>query len=313
MGRRASIVGSISKIVHDVGVHERRKERERTVQSAISNAGPKEKAPVYSLLSVHFDEETRSTKIEFKQTTEYRTIERYVQRNYVKYPVYSNWKTKTKIISKSIKLTDEALESLNCNPDFLIREFATGIIDRIDDEDFYPSWYLINYLKLDEKQKNQSLTSQLSTAEANNKKSIMIFESYYSGFVSDLKTIQTTKAKYIKKKNKYSKIVSKIKTSKKSLIWKIFSFGIYAYMVSDKRLIKYKYKLSFTEKIIEEMNTFEIEYPKLKDVATSQQKVLGELAKIETAKYNALIKKEKEKTAMLINEVLPLTASVDED
>ena len=66
-----------------------------------------------SINSFDFNKETRVLKISFKITTHYRTIERYVQRDYQRYPIYSALKTKSKINNKTYKLTNENLESLH--------------------------------------------------------------------------------------------------------------------------------------------------------------------------------------------------------
>ncbi len=91
----------------------------------------KEIPPQYALVSVNFNISIRVTKLEFGQTQKYRTIERYVTCNYTKYPIYSHWETKSKIILKSIKLTNEELESLNIYPDPLIQKIADQIVSKL--------------------------------------------------------------------------------------------------------------------------------------------------------------------------------------
>ena len=77
----------------------------------------KEEEPVITLQSCNFSNDTRIAKLEFLQTQKYRTIDKYITRDYVKYPVYSYWKTRTKTIKKTIKLTNQALENLENNGD----------------------------------------------------------------------------------------------------------------------------------------------------------------------------------------------------
>lgn len=74
--------------------------------------------PKYYLDRVEFNLDTRISRLIFIQTQEYRTVQKYITQNYVKYPIYSEWKTKTKQIKKNIKLTNAELESLNTNEDF---------------------------------------------------------------------------------------------------------------------------------------------------------------------------------------------------
>lgn len=110
MGRRSLIpISAINKLISS----SRRREREKYNESLIeANKGlKKELSPVYELIKVDFDDSSRNTKIEIQQTQQYRTIERYVTKNYVRYPVYSNWKTRSRVIKKSIKLTNASLEA----------------------------------------------------------------------------------------------------------------------------------------------------------------------------------------------------------
>lgn len=102
----------------------------------------KEKDPTYDLISVEYNPSTRYAKLHIRKNTEYRTIVRYIQRNYVKYPVLSEWKVRTRKIDKRVKLTNENLEKLRRNPEFLVSMFATDIITRIGREELFPSWYL---------------------------------------------------------------------------------------------------------------------------------------------------------------------------
>ena len=104
----------------------------------------------YRLSSVDFNTHSRVAHIVFTETKFYRTIDRYVTRNYVKYPVYSEIKQKSKDIKKTLKLTNDVLENLNNNSDNLIRRFATEIIEALNDDDLMPSWF---YLELFEQQK----------------------------------------------------------------------------------------------------------------------------------------------------------------
>ncbi len=102
---------------------------------------PTKEAPAYSLASVDFNEETRVAFVAFNETSTYRTIKKYVTRDYVRYPVYTDWKTKTKQIRKTINLSNERLESLRNCGDPLISDFAKEILASINLEDLFPSWF----------------------------------------------------------------------------------------------------------------------------------------------------------------------------
>ena len=60
-----------------------------------------------------FNKETRVLKVEFKITTYYRTIVKYVQENYQRHPIYSGLKTRSKTFKKTYKLSNENLENLH--------------------------------------------------------------------------------------------------------------------------------------------------------------------------------------------------------
>ena len=107
-----------------------RRKKEKYNASIIESQGgnEKERPPHYELTNVAFNEQTRVTRIEILQTQAYRTIQRYITQNYVKYPVFSEWKTKEKTIKKTLKLTNVELERLNLHEDELVRMFAYEII-----------------------------------------------------------------------------------------------------------------------------------------------------------------------------------------
>lgn len=106
----------------------------------------KQQEPEYTVHSMEFDQATRMARIVFCQSTRYRTIDKYVTRNYTRYPIYSQWKTKTKLIKKTIKLDNVALEELNVCDDELVSLLADRIVGKIGDASLYPSWYTKDYL-----------------------------------------------------------------------------------------------------------------------------------------------------------------------
>lgn len=109
-----------------------------------------EQAPHYTIKNFDFNPETRISHIEFLETKKYRRIERYVTRYGVRHPIYSNWISKTKSIKKTIKLTNEKLENLKSEP-YPICDFCYEIVSRLDSDEFYPSWYIYEKIKDEEK------------------------------------------------------------------------------------------------------------------------------------------------------------------
>ena len=99
-----------------------------------------ERTEVY-LRNVEFDEETRNASIEFEEITYYRTIVKYITKNYIKYPIYSEIKTKKNLITKKIKLNNYNLENLELNDDYFVSKFAEQIIAKIHDIELMPSWF----------------------------------------------------------------------------------------------------------------------------------------------------------------------------
>ena len=261
MGRRASIVGSIMKISQSIGVYERKQERQNLINNY--SGGPKEQAPTYSLSWVDFNKDTRACKITILQSQQYRTVERYVQQNYQKYPIYSGWKTRTKNIAKSIKLTNEELEHLNYNSDPYIREFAYEIVEELRDESLLPSWYLKDIVETDGKNKLDSIINAQNETK-------QFVDNAKTALSKDIAKIKSDIQKYNKfltddkkelEKNK--KIIQKINDSSKHSFLKIITLGIYAIMVSKKRVDKLTYKSDFLEsnianyeKLLNDLNAF---------------------------------------------------------
>lgn len=156
--RSAFRMSDINRIVS--ACRQRKKEKERIALINAQGGNCKELKPTYTLQNVIFNDVTRMAKIEFIEEQTYRTVVRYVTQNYVKYPIYSSWKTKTKTITKNIKLTNAELERLNCNNDFFIREFAKDIIVALNNKELLPSWFLIECLKSEFQEKIDNIETQ---------------------------------------------------------------------------------------------------------------------------------------------------------
>ena len=194
-----------------------------------------------SFISLEF---VRLTKIEFTQTQYYRTIEKYITQNYVKYPIYSDWKIKTKKISKSLKLTNSALEELNCHSDPLIKEFAFDIVISLNTDDLLPSWFIREYAKKESKEKTQKLRQELNQFTYEQEQEIRKIQKNISTATiainekaEIIKAIQTKKLKLEQKLNN-------INSAKKSIFLNIITFGIYYYYTSKTRKDKLEKKIS---------------------------------------------------------------------
>lgn len=96
----------------------------------------------YKLDSAYTNEDRRIVKVFFERQEEYRTILRYEQRNYVKYPVYSDEKYKYITIEETFKYTDVAFETLPENDSKLLSRFASDIILMLNSPKLVPSWFL---------------------------------------------------------------------------------------------------------------------------------------------------------------------------
>ena len=136
----------------------------------------------YSLESVDFNISSRMAKIVFDCTTRYRTVERYVTQNYQRYPVYSDWKTKSKAISRSIKLTNDALENLNEHGDPLIREFSGEIVKSLKNEDLIPSWLMRKRIKAEYAGIISSIDNEKNELDSTEKELIQYYDSYNNGY-----------------------------------------------------------------------------------------------------------------------------------
>lgn len=203
----------------------------------------KKSPPEYSLLKVDFDPVSRRAKITFSERVYYRTIERYVTRNYEKFPEYSDWKTKTKKVQKSIHLTNEALESLYTHEDKLIATFAYEIIPKLHNNELLPAWFIRQQLCETEESKVQLLAQEKielnhqCAVDCNHIQSeIQSIEAMLESNHFDLQCCE-------KKLNKHNAKIHKIllkRQNKASFFLNILSLFIRCALLSEKRLQKIK-------------------------------------------------------------------------
>lgn len=303
--RRSLIpMSSIKKLVSIANRKKREEEKQRLIDSSISNE--KELTPTYEIVDLKFDINSRNTKITFKQTKYYRTVERYVTQYYVKYPVYSDWKTKTKNISKSIKLTNAELESLNVNDDDLIREFADEIINKINIEELFPSWYIKKYIKFGYEEKIKELDSEQNDYVRNGENRQNENKKNITKYNNGIQELNEKNIKLNKKKIRAQHKIEKIGKAKKSIFLYIISMGIYYSLNSQKRLEKFKRQHDQLRTQIDE---------NMAKISQLERNIEISTKNIETIKNNIIVtiknienKKEceKEKCANLISQVKPL-------
>ena len=147
----------------------------------------KEQDEQFVIKNIDFNPNNRVTKIEILGTKKYRTIERYVTRNYVRYPVYSGWKIKERIIKKTLKLTNRQLEELEYYNDELIVSLAKDIISCLP-EKLHPKWYNLYYLNKAFEYENNSINKVYLTI---NKK----FDNIHSRFENDKRLLEKVYSK----------------------------------------------------------------------------------------------------------------------
>ena len=234
MGRRSLFsVSSINRILSAARAQQRRNEN-----SALINAqsGPKQLPPEYAIAYIDFKETTRVAKIMFRKTVYYRTVERYVQQNYEKYPIYSDWKTKTSTFQRSVKLTNAVLESLEAHSDEFIRQFAFEIITNLANDELVPSWYIKECISEDYRAKFKDLEKIKTDKWTTLEKDVADLNALIQSKNIDLQANEKIRHKNIRKFISLLKKLEKTFAHKASLIKSIFSFCIYRYFGSQKRL-----------------------------------------------------------------------------
>lgn len=273
----------------------------------------KECEPQYCLHSVDFNLNTRTAKIEITQSQYYRTVDKYVTRNYIKYPVYSEWKTKSKTIKKSIKLTNQALENLHMNGDNLIRSFANQIIYKLNAPDLYPSWFLKKFLRKRYESRILELDKSCKNVEVANLEKIDFIKNKTIFLLNaELSKIQKKLLRKTQKRLKLQEKVKKIESAKKSFLKNIFSLFIYNYLISNKRKKKIENKIINLDTIIDIMN---------KEIISIEKKITTKNNEILSLQEEIEVKKEKTKNlkqieldlcSKLILQVLPLPENLTE-
>lgn len=252
MGTRSII--SISAIKRMVSASNRIKREKYNNELLMAQGNGKEMPPQFSLSKVDFNITSRIARIEILQSQEYRTIQKYITRNYEKYPIYSEWKVKEKILKKTLKLTNSELESLNNNEDDLIKMFAEDIIIELNNEELIPSWFIKLYLKRELDSDLKIIKKELNSFVYNQKKEIITQETNIDIYNNEIIKYTRTLNKQLKRKNKLESKLTKLSNAKPSIIKTLISFGIFNYLISNKRKNQLELKLTAFNNVICELN-----------------------------------------------------------
>lgn len=282
MARSFISMTAINRLISASNRRKRENERQMLIDS--QNRNEKELGPNYELSKVDFNINNRITKIEILQTQQYRTTEKYVTQDYVRYPIYSNWKLRSKIIKKSIKLTNKELELLDKNEDDLIRKFAKDIILKIDNPELLPSWFMKEVYLAEYREIVKELNSQFKTFTAEREVRINKCNSLIEQNETNLASIKETLSFKTQKLNKIKTKIAKIKSANKNPVKYIFTLGIYAYFVSVKRKSKLTDKQLLLEKDIEMLDL------NIKEDLANTQNQENEIAVLQ----NEIVQKETE-------------------
>lgn len=245
---------SISAIKRIASASNRIKREKYNNELLMAQGNGKEMPPQFSLGKVDFNITSRIARIEILQSQEYRTIQKYITRNYEKYPIYSEWKVKEKILKKTLKLTNSELESLNNNEDDLIKMFAEDIIIELNNEELIPSWFIKLYLKRELDSDLKIIKKELNSFVYNQKKEIITQETNIDIYNNEIIKYTRTLNKQLKRKNKLEPKLTKLSNAKPSIIKTLISFGIFNYLISNKRKNQLELKLTAFNNVICELN-----------------------------------------------------------
>ena len=284
-------------------------------QDALRTQGSnlKEKPPAYSVKRIEFNPISRVARMEIHQVWEYRTIERYVTQNYQRTPIYSAWKSKGKLIKKTIKLTNSELETLHSNQDPLIRKLSNEIIIALNDEELFPSWFMKLYLKKELDNDLQTIQKEATSFIESQKKLIARERSSMSTCNDDKKQLKYALSKEELKHNTLSEKLAKIENSKPNILKIIFSLGIVSYFTSQKRKNKLLAELSKTDEYITQCKKSISE--KDKKIEVCKNSITAYQLKIKE-KENELNKKKELRQLdyeQKYSQIQPLTTSVEQD
>ncbi len=224
---------SINRLISSYNARNAQRERDNLIRQ-YSNT-EKELPIQYELRDVDFDKATRMATVKIISTKKYRTIDRYVTQNYTRYPIYSDWKVKTNIISKKLKLTNKNLESLIFNDDALVRQFAAQIILYLNEPDLIPSWLSKQIIENDCREAIAVYDKQIEKFNEEFQAKIDKNKSDIDFLLNDKKTRFNQLHKQNKKLTRAQKKIDYINIHKPSAFICIITFGFYALLFTKSR------------------------------------------------------------------------------
>lgn len=291
MGRR--YIGLSPTTINRIAQRTRQARRDRERQALLRTSGGEKEGPTtVEIQTVDFDKASRIARITFIEKKNYRTVDRYVTQNYVRYPILSEWKTKRKIITKTIKLTNDNLESLNFNSDKYISNNAFDIIYTLQDEELYPRWYLLRIAEADRKSKIEELESKF-------KKETAAYEYKCSRLRRDiddkkqlLSPVQRKLEKKQEKKAQKTNYLERIKENALPIYAVVLTVGICKLL----RLIKRKSALKCTSKLTIKISELQKECNRYEQIISS-----FEQERAEATKQHKSVKKNYEAECKKVN------------
>lgn len=178
---------------------------------------PYEGQTIKKISNLEFNQTTRSLKISFITTTYYRTVERYVQRNYEKYPIYSELKSKTKNSTKVYKLSNNNLEVLHDDFEHKDHHLYMSIICSLNSPSLVPTHFFEKALKNQCKFATQKCEEQISSVKESFdsfSQSCVLRQCFLQSKLSEFtRSIERHEQKLAKKSKKLSLLKAKSKTN----------------------------------------------------------------------------------------------------
>ena len=266
--------------IERVAQHRRQVQRERERQELLRISGGEKEGPTtVEIDDIVFDATTRIAKIVFIETKNYRTVDRYVTQNYVRYPILSGWKKKSKKINKTVKLTNLNLEYLNVHSDPYISNYAFDIISKLNNEEMYPRWYLLEVAELDKNSKIEQIEKNCKDNTTKYNLSKNKIEEQTRKLNVLLAPVESKLSELTKSKNSREKYLLNATSKKVPLILTVLSVGVFNLFKSAKiklfknSIIKIQNKIlelqqkrdSYLQKIEEcnvQLKTLESDYKK---------------------------------------------------
>lgn len=163
-------------------------------------------------------------------------------------------KKRERTIIKTIKLTNEKLESLKENPDEYISRFAFDIIKSINIIELRPSWFLRVILKEEYDEARRKIDGFLHDNEVARLRQLKKENEAISLNERQKNKIATTLFWKKRQLDKLEGKKQKLERNKKRISIYIFTLGIYAFLTSPTNLNRLKQKIDTKTKDISALN-----------------------------------------------------------